>query len=153
MWIPPEDKDPVVLHAPTRKSVAVFGAVRVSDGRLVSCLMNTFNAQTFQIFLSQLVRHKRNGRTMAVVVDNAAWHKGQELRPWLEAHKNTLRLDFLPPYSPDLNPIERVWKLTRRLRTHNEYFPTLADLVETISDQFKIWYKSNETLRRLCAIT
>ena len=35
------------------------------------------------------------------------------------------RLDFLPHYSPDLNPIERVWKVTRRLCLHNVYFPKL----------------------------
>ena len=35
MWIPPEIKDPVLLHAPTRKSVGYFGAVRLRDGRFV----------------------------------------------------------------------------------------------------------------------
>ncbi len=153
MWIPPEDKDPVVLHAPTRKSVAVFGAVRASDGKFASCLMNTFNAETFQLFLSQLIRHKRKGRTMMVILDNATWHKSQALQPWLEAHEKALRLDFLPPYSPDLNAIERVWKLTRRLRTHNLYFETLDELTETICEQFKIWSAPNDTLRHLCAIT
>lgn len=152
MWVPPEDVDPVVLHAPTRKSMAVFGAVRVDDGRLTSCWMDTFNAETFELFLTQLVRHKRKGRTMLVILDNARWHHAQALQPWLKEHRKQLRLDFLPPYSPDLNPIERVWKLTRRLCTHNRYFPTLDELVETIGDQFRHWNKSNETLRRLCAI-
>ena len=45
-------------------------------------------------------------------------------------------LDFLPPYSPDLNPIERVWKLTRRLCLHNVYFPKL-DQVCAIAEQAK----------------
>lgn len=152
MWVPPEDVDPVVLHAPTRKSMAVFGAVRVGDGRLTSCWMDTFNAETFQLFLTQLVRHKRKGRTMRVIVDNARWHHAQALQPWLKEHRKVLRLDFLPPYSPDLNPIERVWKLTRRLCTHNRYFPTLDQLVESIGNQFRLWNRSNETLRRLCAI-
>jgi transposase len=153
MWVPPEDVDPVVLHAPTRKSMAVFGAVRVHDGRLASCWIDTFNAETFQVFLTQLVRHKRKGRTMLVIVDNARWHHARALQPWLKEHRRTLRLDFLPPYSPDLNPIERVWKLTRRWCTHNRYFPTLDELVETIGAQFRRWNTPNETLRRLCAIT
>jgi transposase len=46
------------------------------------------------------------------------------------------RLDFLPPYSPDLNPIERVWKLTRRLCLHNVYFPKLDQVRETAERQF-----------------
>jgi transposase len=153
MWVPPEDVDPVVLHAPTRKSVAVFGAVRIGDGRLASCWSDIFNAATFEAFLSQLVRHKRKGRMMVVVVDNARWHRARALRPWLKEHRKVLRLDFLPPYSPDLNPVERVWKLTRRLCTHNRYFPTLDQLVETIATQLHQWTISNETLRRLCAVT
>jgi transposase len=152
MWIPSENKDPVLLHAPTRKSVAVFGAVRASDGHFASCLMSTFNAETFQLFLAQLIRHKRKGKTIVVIVDNASWHKSRELQPWLEAHKGIIRLDYLPPYSPDLNAIERVWKLTRRLRTHNRYFKTLDELIETVCEQFKAWSRPNETLRKLCAI-
>ena len=153
MWVPPEDKDPVVLHAPTRKSIATFGAVRPADGKLATLLINTFDAEIFQHFLSLLLRHKRKGRTMMVIVDNAAWHKSRELQPWLEAHKHALRLDFLPPYSPNLNVIERVWKLARRLRTHNRYFAVLDELVETMCDQFNAWSKPNEDLRRLCAIS
>lgn len=56
MWVPPEDHDPVLLHAPTRKSVAVFGAVRVEDGRLTIRISQKFNASTFQLFLQQLLR-------------------------------------------------------------------------------------------------
>ncbi len=114
--------------------------------------MSTFNAETFQLFLAQLIRHKRKGKTIVVIVDNASWHKSRELQPWLEAHKGIIRLDYLPPYSPDLNAIERVWKLTRRLRTHNRYFKTLDELIETVCEQFKAWSRPNETLRKLCAI-
>ena len=55
-------------------------------------------------------------------------------------------------YSPDLNPIERVWKLTRRLATHNRYFPKLEDIADAVEEVFTQWHPGNETLRRLCAI-
>jgi transposase len=90
---------------------------------------------------------------MVVVLDNARWHHARKLQPWLKEHRQYLRLDFLPPYSPELNPMERVWKLTRRLRTHNRYFPLLDELVTTVFDQFHAWQQPNETLRRLCAIS
>lgn len=153
MWIPPEDVDPVVLHAPTRKSVSVFGAVCVTDGRFVTQRHKTFDAQSFESFLKRLVRHRRKERKMIVLVDNARWHHARILQPWLRQHRQVLRLDFLPPYSPDLNPVERVWKLTRRLCTHNRYFPILDELVSTVTAQFALWRKPNETLRKLCAIT
>jgi transposase len=63
------------------------------------------------------------------------------------------KLEFLPPYSPDLNPIERVWKLTRRLATHNRYFPAIDDVITAVEGTFGQWSKGNDALRRLCAIT
>ncbi len=152
MWIPPEDVDPVVLHAPTRKSFGIFGAVCVDNGRFVVSQESKFDAMTFLSFLKRLLRHRRKDRMMVVVLDNARWHHAKLLRPWLREHRHILRLDFLPPYSPELNPIERVWKLTRKLCTHNRYFPDLEELGQLIFNQFKHWRKPNETLRRLCAV-
>jgi transposase len=152
MWVPPEDTDPVVLHAPTRKSVGFLGAVRSADGAMVTYKADRFNSQSFQVFLSRLLRRKRRDKKMIVVVDNARYHHAKALRPWLQEHRKKLRLDFLPPYSPELNHIERVWKLTRRLCTHNQYFETLDNLVEVVEDQFQQWIKPNKVLRRLCAI-
>ena len=42
--------------------------------------------------------------------------------PFFKDYRERLDLEFLPAYSPELNPIERVWKLTRRLCTHDTYF-------------------------------
>jgi len=111
----------------------------VEDGRLTTRISQKFNASTFQLFLQQLLRHRRSGRKLFVVLDNASWHHARALRPWLHDHRRILRLDFLPPYSPELNSVERVWKLTRRLCTHNRYFPVLEELVQTVCDQFARW--------------
>ena len=152
MWIPPEDADPIVLQAPTRKSVAFFGAVCERDGRLVTQQGKSFNADSFQTFLCCLLRHHRRDRKMIVIVDNARWHHACKLEPWLREHHNKIQLDFLPPYSPELNAIERVWKLTRTLCTHNQYFDLLEDLVDSVQDQFELWKKPNNILKRLCAV-
>jgi len=152
MWVPPEDVDPVVFHAPTRNNVGVYGAVCARDGQLVTRQEKTFNAETFLSFLKQLARHRRKDHIMIVILDNARWHHARLIKPWLKEHRNVLRLDFLPPYSPELNCIERLWKLTRRLCTHDRYFPDLEELTETVFLQFNSWSKPNATLRRLCAI-
>lgn len=130
----------------------MFGAVRVNDGRFVTTQEEKFNAMTFHSFLKKLLRHRRRGHKMYVVSDNARWHHARILSPWLKKHLKVFHLDFLPPYSPELNPIERVWKLTRKLCTHNRYFPTLEELIEVVFDKFESWYKPNDTIRRLCAI-
>jgi hypothetical protein len=58
----------------------------------------------------------------------------------------------LPPYSPELNPIERVWKLTRRLATHNRYFAYVEEVAHAVESLFEKWRVPNITLSKLCAI-
>ena len=156
MWIPPEIRDPVLLHHPTRKSVGYWGAVRLRDGAFVSRReTDSFNGQTCLGFLQQLyARSRRSARDRVVVIaDNAKFHHATLHQPWREAHARRFALDFLPPYSPELNPIERVWKLTRRKRLHNRYFATLDEVISSVEAQFQQWASPNAALRRLCAIT
>lgn len=152
MWIPPEDKDPILKHAPTKKSISLFGAVCAQTGQLISMLSPIFNAETFLSFLKKVLKTKKKGRRIILVVDNARYHHAILLKEWLESNKKAIRLLFLPPYSPELNHVERVWKMTRKLCTHNQYFETLGELNEVVEKQMHAWSKPNEALRKLCCI-
>jgi len=153
MWIAPEDKDPVVIHASTRKSIACFGAVSLHSGKFIYAISDIFNAVTFETFLKQLLRHRSRNKTMVVILDNARYHHAKLLKPLLEKHQAHLELLFLPPYSPQLAPVERVWKLARRLATHNQYFANLEEVHVAIASCFNQWRQPNTVLRRLCGIT
>lgn len=87
---------------------------------------------------------------MVVVLDNAAYHHAASLRPL--TYRRLPRLLCLPPYSPHLAPIERVWKLVRRLATHNRYFATLDELIKAATSCFDQWRTPNPVRRRLCGI-
>jgi transposase len=154
MWIPPEIKDPVLLHAPTRKSVGYFGAVRLRDGRFVFRReTEKFNGSSFFEFLRQLRQASRGtGRRVVTIVDNASYHHSRLHLSWREQFSEEFALDFLPAYSPELNPIERVWKLVRRHCLHNRYFECLETINTTVETEFAGWRRGNKTLRRLCAI-
>jgi transposase len=153
MWVPPEETDPVVFHAPTRKSVSLFGAVHLRKGQMLAHFSPVFEALSFQMFLGALLRRRGRGQKMMIILDNAAYHHAEALEPWLAERREVLELLFLPPYSPELNPIERVWKLLRRLCTHNEYFPELELLENALTQQLIKWWKPNAVLQRLCCIT
>jgi len=153
MWVPPEETDPVVLHAPTRKSVALFGAVNLHRGQMVAHFNPVFEAQSFLAFLKTLLRRRAWGKRMMIIPDNATYHHAADLDNWLWEHRGVLELLFLPPYSPELNPIERVWKLLRRLCTHNEYFPELELLENALTWKLREWWRPNALLRRLCCIS
>ncbi len=152
MWVPPEDIDPIILQEPTRKNISVFGSVSLDNGCLITKFSKPFNGVTFQEYLELLLTHKKDGRCMHIILDNSRYHHAKLLQPWLDKHAEELQLDFLPPYSPDLNPIERVWKLSRRLCTHNRYFQTVEMLTDAVSEQFKLWQMPNTVLRTLCTI-
>ena len=139
MWIPSEDKDPTVLQYPTRKGISVF----------ISMISNVFNAITFLKFLAVLIKRGK-GKKMQIILDNARYHHARLLIQWPEDHKQSLFLDFLPPYSPKLNPIERVWKLLKKLRLDNQYFPNTNEVVKIIVRQFLLWLGENESLKTLC---
>ena len=93
------------------------------------------------------------GRRVLAISDNAQYHRSKLDLQWRHQQAPQFGLDFLPPYSPELNPIERVWNLTRRLCLHNRYFGFLDGVVSAVEEQFAEWTEPNDTLRRLCAIT
>ncbi|HEY4049575.1 MAG TPA: transposase [Acidobacteriaceae bacterium] len=103
MWIPPETKDPVLLHAPTRRSVGYFAAVRLRDGKFLFCReAGKFNGATFFAFMKVLRRASiRTGRRVVVIADNAEYHHARLHQPWREEHTSDFALDYLPPYSPE----------------------------------------------------
>ncbi len=65
--------------------------------------------------------------------------------------RDKVKFLMLPPYSPDLNPIEQVWRITRRENTHNRFFPDLKTLESTVESAFEAWSKPNTQLASLCS--
>jgi DDE superfamily endonuclease len=72
-------------------------------------------------------RHER----VVLVIDNAPWHRGGPIDEALRDHPH-LAFYRLPSYSPQLNPVERFWRVLRRRATHNRLFDTLADLKTSV---------------------
>lgn len=151
-WFPKDEKDPILLHAPTRKKIGIIGAVKAKDGKLVACEEEKFNSQTIEAFFSVLFKHRKKGKTMVVSLDNARFHHAKVLSKWLDDHSKNFRLDFLPAYSPELNHIERVWKMLRRHCTHNQYFEKLEELRKAVFGKIIEWASPNNLLAQLCAI-
>lgn len=71
-------------------------------------LWQTMTAMRFVGFLGLLLKHV--GKPLVVIVDNASVHKAKAIEPLLKLlERQGLRLYFLPPYSPELNRIEKLW--------------------------------------------
>jgi transposase len=89
-------------------------------------------------------KHQR----VVVLIDNAPWHTGAPVRQAL-ADNPHLELKRLPSYSPQLNPIERLWKVLRRRATHNRLFDTLADLRRSLRSSLSYFQTMRDRLRTL----
>ena len=72
-----------------------------------------------------------NTKKSVFILDNASYHKSQKLKELFEKHGHVML--FLPPYSPDLNPIEKLWgNLKRQLRNYYDYSKTLLENLKLV---------------------
>jgi transposase len=148
MWST-KGQQPRVLSPSVRHKVGFFGALNLKTGQLVTQEAATFNAQTFGDFIRYLLQSTQG--KIFLILDNARWHHAKDLQEFFKANRDRLVFIFLPAYSPELNPIERVWRITRRKVTHNRYFPSTEDLRLALVSQFTAWALPNLSLKVLCA--
>jgi transposase len=87
---------------------------------------------------------------VVILIDNAPWHAGEPVRQAL-AENPHLELKRLPSYSPQLNVIERFWRLLRRRATHHRLFDTLADLKRSIRASLCYFQTVRQRIRTLIA--
>ena len=80
------------------------------------------------LFLQKLSEEYPKDRIL-LVCDGAAWHKAKTL-----AIPQNIRLLFLPPATPEMNPIEQIWKEIRKRGFHNEIFQTLDKVIDRLCD-------------------
>jgi transposase len=134
-----------VLHANTLESPA---RAKAKTGKSKTRRMQeAFAAQLRHVArLYPAERHKR----VVLIIDNAPWHRG---KPIDEALADNPHLEFyrLPSYSPQLNVIERFWKLLRRRATHNRLFDSMADLKRSLRASLSYFQTVRGRIRTLIA--
>ena len=151
--------EPKVKSAPGRKSVPYSGYVVPKTGELIVSKPSWFNYETVIESFRHLIESYPVPEESRVylVLDNAPWHKKAvrlvqtEALPEYQDIRDRMTLIFLPPYSPDLNPIEQVWRITRREVTHNRYFPNAQVLESTLDGYFATQRQPNRKLANLCS--
>ena len=124
---------------------------RALEGNLHVAFSEMLKATQFQHYLEGLLARYPAPKKLIMVLDNARAHHSKELKPFLDANKDRLELVFLPPYSPDLNPMEWFWKFLRKMVTHNSFFPTFKDFLRALI-KFIVKHKTSspEIMTRCC---
>jgi transposase len=117
--------------------VYVYGFVRPSTGDVEWLILPTVNVDVFEMSLQYLAQSQNLGPNKRIVLflDGAGWHKSKKLKV-----PEGIHLEFLPPYSPELQPAERLWPLLRECVANM--------LIEEIDALEELLVKRCQTLRK-----
>lgn len=116
-----------------QKRLHFVGALSLKNMNVMVREYATIDADAIIRFFKDLESEKSRGQ-IHIILDNASAHKNHKLIDYLKTSR--IRLHYLPPYSPNLNPIERLWKVFREMTLYNRYFATCVDFFAEVRGFF-----------------
>jgi hypothetical protein len=131
---------PLVPYQHRFQNFYLFGAYSPSSGDHFTLELPKCNSECFQLWMDEFSRH-RSEEFKIVILDNGAFHKSKDLKV-----PANIALLFLPPYSPELNPAEMIWRYLKD-RIANTVFETLDKLSDALAEIIN--NLSSETIRSI----
>ena len=125
-----QTKLPVSSH--TRHCVHWVGAYNWCQNTIETLRVGRKTSQTFIHFLDHLLVDCYPDRPVVLVMDNASYHHGADVQAALSLFQERVMVCWLPPYSPDLNPIERFWLFLKNEVCANRLFADLEQLITAV---------------------
>lgn len=121
----------------------IYSAVAPKTGEQFSLLLPFVNTEMMQLYLDEFSQSLEE-KSAVLIMDQAGWHKAKDL-----VVPANIEIWFLPPYSPELNPIERLWKYIKHDVLHNRIYESLKQLEKAVIAYFDTL--SDARLKTLCA--
>jgi transposase len=144
----PIGQQPVVKTTGRRKAYKVFGLIEFFSGRLFfQGISGKLEGASYIAFLTQVL--ERTHEPLFLVQDGAPYHRSAVLQTFFAAHADRVHVTQLPSYSPDYNPIEFLWRATKRQATHNRYFPEFDALIQTVAETLAYFAAHPERVKAL----
>jgi transposase len=131
-----------------RKRVNCFGAVSPMKGEIIQMTSKEAKAPVSVRFLHKILK-KYPGKDIILYLDNLSVHKSKKVKKFIEKHPN-MRLEYLPPYSPELNPQEQWWNYERKKFLNNRNFSSTHQLATSMS-----WFAKRvqpEQIMSICSL-
>ena len=133
-WIKTGTDKPIKTTG-SRIRINLIGAIRLGDlSNTVTATYDTINAEAIVDFLSRFRTQYDTDNTIHLILDGAGYHKAGDVAKQAEAL--SIQLHFLPPYRPNLNPIERLWKVMNEHTRNNHFFHSAKEFRQRINDFF-----------------
>ena len=134
-WIKKGIDKPIEQSA-SRTRVNVMGAIELSTMNVVSVRPELVNAESTIEFLKLLKSAYPLAVRLHVVLDQSGYHRSELVKAFAQAEN--IELHYLPLYSPNLNPIERLWKVMNEQIRNNQFFKSAKEFRETVEVFFEI---------------
>jgi transposase len=114
-----------------------MGAVEIQEDKVTHFVKQyeTINSASVKEFLSSLME-KYTGKKLKIICDQGAYHKSKETKEFINMNNEKIELIYLPPRCPNLNVIERLWKVMRENVTYNKYYHKFKDFAQAVDDFF-----------------
>ena len=126
-------RQPVSKTSGSRRSYKVFGLIDYFSGRFFSKgHEGRLNSESYASFLRGVMGKTR--KHLILIQDGAPYHRSKAMREFFEKHSARLTVYRLPTYSPDYNPIEKLWKKIKEKEIHLHYFPTFGSLKKKVGE-------------------
>lgn len=122
---------PCVLSQVVREYTYAYAAVCPFDGDLDALILPEVNTEAMSIFLEELSKNHRDEQ-IVLILDKAGWHTAANLNI-----PENITLHWLPPYSPELNPVEHLWDELREKWFRNKYFASLDAVEDQLAEALK----------------
>lgn len=136
VWLPKGEYPPVMETNGTRKRKSFYGFLNLKTGEEHTFTTDRQNMYVTAEVLTK-IRKVYPTQRLLLVWDNCGWHRGSKVSEWIAIDGSTEVLYF-PPYTPELNPQEHVWKAGRKAVTHNQH----VTKIEAIAEQFRDYLQS-----------
>ena len=134
-WIKKGVDKPIAQTA-SRTRVNIVGAIELATMNVISCRPDYVNAETTVAFFDQIKTAYPKAPKIHIILDQAGYHRSQLVRDAaLEKH---IELHYLPPYSPNLNSIERLWKVMNEEERDNVFFSSAKMFRDAINNFFDV---------------
>lgn len=133
-WIK-KGQDVVVKTNSGRQRVNINGAIEISKQDVIARTCKTVNQRSMCELLHAIRRKNPDEEHLYLVLDNAPYNRAKSLRRL--AKRLRIKILYLPPYSPNLNPIERLWKFMKKKMMANRHYETLAEFKGALSEFFR----------------
>ncbi|EON77585.1 Transposase [Lunatimonas lonarensis] len=131
--------------------LSAMGSYNFDTGQITVSFHKKGNYKSFKKHLKKVRDTYSDQSRITIVLDNVRYRHVKLLKKWML--KNTkMELVYLPPYSPELNPIQRAWWYMRKKITHNRYVHTMEERLVAFWKMFSHFQKPNEELKRFCEI-